>query len=102
MVMAILPQKPRIRLFIKEWMEAIGMTQTEVAKAAGISAAYLSEIIGPKQKMPTIPTLRDIADALGLPMQRLFEPPPSRETVRSMADIDPVTLARLLSNRRMN
>ena len=92
--------KSRPRLYVGEWIAALSLKQNEVATGAGITESYLSEIIGPKQKMPSLEVLKAIADAMDLPIQRLFNKPPPDEAVRSVADIDPGTLARLRSRRK--
>ena len=48
------------------------MTQTELAKRAGIHKIYLAKIEG-GTKVPSIPTLKRIAHALGLKFLMAFD-----------------------------
>jgi transcriptional regulator with XRE-family HTH domain len=50
-----------------------GMTQMDLAYAAGVSISTISELETGQQKNPTIKTLMDIARALGLPETVFFE-----------------------------
>jgi ribosome-binding protein aMBF1 (putative translation factor) len=55
---------------IRVWREYRGLSASELAAKAGLSAAYVSELeIG--KKTGTVDTLRKIADALGLTLDDL-------------------------------
>jgi transcriptional regulator with XRE-family HTH domain len=49
------------------------MTQTELAKRAGIKQGVLSYIESGKTKNPRIDTMQAIAAALGVPVERLMK-----------------------------
>ncbi len=55
---------------IKACMEKLDITQTELAKAAGVSEAFISYVIEDK-KMPSVPVLKRIAERLGVLMDEL-------------------------------
>jgi transcriptional regulator with XRE-family HTH domain len=57
----------------------LGLTQTAVAKRAGLAASYLSRIENGKI-FPTVPTAQKIATALRVPLSELLIPaPPQRK-----------------------
>lgn len=58
---------------IKELRQKLGMTQTELAKRAGIKQGVLSYIENGKTKNPRIDTMQAIAAALGVPVERLMK-----------------------------
>ena len=61
---------------VKVWREYRGLTQQELAKAAGISAAYLSQIETGKREGKTA-VLQAIARALNLDLDDVvYNPPP--------------------------
>ena len=63
---------------IKEERKARHLTQQELAEGAGLDTAHLSRIEGGKT-VPSINMVKKLADALGLPISRLFDRIPSRE-----------------------
>ncbi len=57
----------------------LGLSQTVIAKRAGLAASYLSRIENGKI-FPTVPTAQKIATALRVPLSELLGPtPPERE-----------------------
>jgi DNA-binding XRE family transcriptional regulator len=64
---------------VKVWREYRGLTQQELAEAAGISAAYLSQIETGKRKGKTA-VLQAIARAMKLDLDDVvYNPPPDEE-----------------------
>lgn len=55
---------------IKEYMEEKDVSQAELAKAAGVSEAFISYVVDGK-KMPSVPVLKRIAQRLGVMMDEL-------------------------------
>lgn len=55
---------------IKAYMTKCGITQAELAKAAGVSEAFISYVVEGK-KMPSVPVLKRIAQRLGVLMDEL-------------------------------
>ncbi len=53
----------------------LGLTQTVVAKRAGLAASYLSRIENGRI-FPTVPTAQKIATALRVPLSELLKPAP--------------------------
>jgi transcriptional regulator with XRE-family HTH domain len=58
---------------IKKLREAGGLTQLELAKKAGVTEAYISMIESGARKNPSLPTLKRLARALGVPVTELLE-----------------------------
>lgn len=58
---------------IKALMESRGMDAAKLARAAGLNATGIYDIISGKSKSPKIGTIAKIADGLGVPMVCIFE-----------------------------
>jgi DNA-binding XRE family transcriptional regulator len=63
----------RLSTVIRKLREAQDMTQEQLAKKAGLSQAYLSQLEGGYKKNPSLPALRKLARALGVPVTKLVE-----------------------------
>ena len=61
-----------MRFAVKEVREKKGMTQDELAKAAGVARATLSKLETNGTDACNTQTLARIADALGVPVRALF------------------------------
>ena len=59
----------------------LGLTQTVVAKRAGLAASYLSRIENGRI-FPTVPTAQKIATALRVPLSELLKLPPPQKKSR--------------------
>jgi transcriptional regulator with XRE-family HTH domain len=62
----------RLGVTIKRLRERRGLTQTALAKAAGVHRVYVAQIEG-QIKVPSIATLEKLAKALGVKVGRLLE-----------------------------
>jgi XRE family transcriptional regulator of biofilm formation len=58
---------------IRELREREGMTQIDLAKKAKVSQGYLAALETGLKKNPSLPTLRKLARALGVPVGELLE-----------------------------
>ena len=96
------PQKAVQRLFIGQWVRALGKRPVDVVRATGINEGYLSELIGGTKTNPSTALLRQIGDSLGIKWHYLYEPPPSKEFIRTATTLDPATLARLMDAQPRN
>src|SRR6185437_10517234 len=84
------------RLFLGEWIRALGTRPVEIVRHTGINEGYLSELISGKKRNPSIALLSEIADFLEIPLGYLRVPPPDREFMQKAANMDPALLSRLL------
>jgi transcriptional regulator with XRE-family HTH domain len=83
------------RLYLGEWLIALGVTAAECSKETGIGTPYLSLLIAGKRDNPS-PAYRDkIADFLGIDWRQLYDPPPDREFLTKLRRLDSKTLNRL-------
>jgi putative transcriptional regulator len=57
---------------IKEFREALGMTQEELALKSGVSRGTISALEDGSERNTTTKTLLNIANALGTTVDRLF------------------------------
>jgi XRE family transcriptional regulator of biofilm formation len=58
---------------LKRIREARGMTQDALARKAKISKPYISQIENGIRKSPSLPVLRRLAKALGVPVTELLQ-----------------------------
>jgi XRE family transcriptional regulator of biofilm formation len=49
-----------------------GLTQDQIAKAAGVTRFYVSQLEGGLRKNPSLPVLKRLAKALGVPVTELL------------------------------
>jgi transcriptional regulator with XRE-family HTH domain len=93
------PDKPPRKLYLGPWIARLGLKQGKVAEDAGISPQFMSELISGSKK-PSVDTLLDISDILGVPVNSLYFPPPAAGIVQSLQGITPAALDRLTHKRR--
>lgn len=105
-LMAGKPRKPRSgtyqaprKLYIGEWIRALGLKQVAVVRATGINEGYLSSLISGGKDNPSFEVLNQVADFLGIPVSYFNRAPPDREFLAEAAEIDPKVLSRLLPSR---
>lgn len=87
------------KLFVGEWIRALGFRQVEVVRGTGINEGYLSELISGGKRNPSFEVLNEIAEFLGIPVSYFNRAPPDREFIAEAAEIDPRVLAKLMSPR---
>ena len=73
--MARRAKKPDLGQRVAAHRSQLGLTQTVVARRAGLAASYLSRIENGRI-FPTVPTAQKIATALRVPLSELLKPPP--------------------------
>lgn len=89
---------PRGTLYIDEWIEGLQLVKQDVAKAAGISPSYLTNLNDPK-RTPSIWVVIAIAKAMGLTVEELTSPPPNMNIIEAATAVRPSTMARLRQAR---
>ncbi|MGH2391412.1 MAG: helix-turn-helix domain-containing protein [Chloroflexota bacterium] len=57
---------------VRKRRKALGMTAKAVAKAAGVSTSYISQVERGHQEDPSLPTLRRLAEALSMDFHTLL------------------------------
>jgi transcriptional regulator with XRE-family HTH domain len=57
---------------IRKHREAKGMTQEQVAQKAGVTKQYITMLEAGKRESPSLPVLRRLAKALGVPVRELL------------------------------
>ncbi len=63
----------RLRTVIKTLREKRGLSQTEVARRSGVTRFYVSQLESGLRKNPSLPVLKRLAKALGVPVTELLE-----------------------------
>lgn len=87
------------KLFVGEWVRALGIKQVEIVRATGINEGYLSELMNGRKKNPSFAILTQIAEFLGIPVSYFNRAPPDREFIAEAAELDPKVLAKLMLPR---
>ena len=92
---------------VRKRRRALGLTAKSLAKAAGVSTSYISQVERGHQKDPSLPALRRLADALSMDLHVLLgaptpvaEAPQVSPSLRALADefaITPDVMAMLSS-----
>ncbi|HWE63389.1 MAG TPA: helix-turn-helix transcriptional regulator [Chloroflexota bacterium] len=60
---------------VRKRRRALGLTAKALAKAAGVSTSYISQVERGHQKDPSLPAVRRLADALSMDMHALLGAP---------------------------
>ena len=63
----------KLAAMLKAKREEKGMTQTDLAKRAKVSQAYVASIEAGSKKNPSLAVLQRLAKALGVPVTELLE-----------------------------
>jgi XRE family transcriptional regulator, master regulator for biofilm formation len=63
----------RLRTVLRTLREQRGLTQDQVASRAGVTKPYLSQLESGARKNPSLPVLKRLAKALGVPVTELLE-----------------------------
>lgn len=92
-------RKQAPKVFIRQWILALGRKSTDVARAAQITESYLSEINSEK-KTPSRAVVADIAAALGVTSDDLHRQPPPNDALAAVRGLQPEILGQLLHNVR--
>src|SRR5579864_4704654 len=86
-------QAPGLGERVRKRRRALGLTAKALAKAAGVSTSYISQVERGHQKDPSLPALRRLAEALSMDLHALLgapapitEPQPIPAALRDLAD----------------
>ena len=82
-------------LYIGEWIRVLGRKQVEIMRLTGINEGYLSQLVNRERINPSADILATIAEALGIDVQALYRPPPSRAAIDEIGSLDRAQLAQL-------
>jgi transcriptional regulator with XRE-family HTH domain len=58
---------------IRDLREALRLTQEELAKKVGVTQGYIGHLERGLKRNPSLPTLKKLARALGVPTSRLVD-----------------------------
>lgn len=82
-------------LYIGQWIRALGFTQRAIVKSSGLNEGYISQLVNGEKDNPSADVVMLIADALEIPMNLLYQPPPDKEFIAQAAKLDPSIIGRL-------
>jgi len=61
-----------LRTMVKRRRTELGMTQAALAQKVGVTKQYITMLERGKHRTPSLPTLRKLAKALGVPVTELL------------------------------
>ena len=86
-----------------EWVAQSGRQQEDIAESAGITDAYLSELMSGKKKNPSAHVLFALSEELGITINDFYRKPPSQAQMNRLKNLSPsdaATLTRLLEQAK--
>lgn len=90
-------KSPPPRLYVPQWIDALGFERKAVAEEAEIGVSYIANMGRvAAQKNPSSQVLKKIANSIGCTVEDFYRPPPPRATLESLAGYSPEALAGLL------
>lgn len=92
-IMARKHRKEFRTLYIGQWASRLQRKPSEIARAVGITESYLSLLISGDKKNPSATLLMDISEVLGISVNDLYRPPPTREVTGAVVQLRPDQLA---------
>lgn len=92
------PKRDFRPLYIGQWIRALHKRPADVVRETKINEGYLSELISGQKKNPSGDKLLQIAEYLDIPMNYFYQPPPDKEFLEQVSEIDPGVLSKLRSN----
>lgn len=92
-----LPRKPLPQLFLSEWLARLKKKQQEIAKAAGIGKSYMSQIVSLQKDDPSAAIVFWISEALGVTVNDLYRPPPTRAEIDKLREYRRATIESLIN-----
>lgn len=88
------------KLFIGEWIEALGLKQKDIAKASGVKKSYLNLLCKRKRDNPSLDILIAIANAMNLTIKDLQTCPPPAASIEAIRDIPSALIERIRGQRK--
>lgn len=93
-------KKPKARpprLFVPQWIDALGYKRKDVAKAVDIDISYINNLGRDSGKSPSSLVLLAIAKEIGCSSQDFYRAPPDEKALETLAGFSPDAIARLLN-----
>jgi transcriptional regulator with XRE-family HTH domain len=99
--MGKIPPRQLKPIFLGEWIDAIpGCDRKGAADAAGIEISYISNLSSGKKANPSSIIMLALSEYLGITVNDLYRPPPSKTTLKELADLSPAARETLIRERR--
>jgi transcriptional regulator with XRE-family HTH domain len=94
------PPLPRKKIFLGEWIDAIpGCSPKGAADATGIEESYISNLSAGRKRNPSSLIMLALSNYLGITVNDLYRPPPSKITLKELSDLSPVARETLIRGR---
>lgn len=94
-------QKPASRpLFLGEWLDKFGVSQTVAAAQIGVEQSYIANLVSRKKDNPSALKLLVLSEFLGITVNDLYQMPPAETAITPIAKISPKAREALIENRR--
>lgn len=94
--------KLRRRLFLLEWINALGVERADIAKAGGVTVSYINNMIGGRRENPAASVLMGISDYLKITVNDLYERPPPKSQLSDLTRLSPAAQDALLRASKLD
>lgn len=95
------PSLLRKSIFLGEWIDAIpGRTRKGAAGAAGIKESYISNLSSGRKANPSSLVMLAVSEYLGITVNDLYQPPPSKTALKELATLSPSAREALMRGRK--
>lgn len=98
--MAKAPKAAPRDLHLGPWLALFGATETQAGEAAGCGQSYIANLINGRKKNPSALILLRISEWLGVTVNDLYQPPPTRSEIAPMAKLSPKARDSILDRQR--
>lgn len=92
---------PSEQLHIGQWLSALDLQQIDVARDAKIGRAYLNNLINPKNPdkppKPSALVMLRVSRAMGVSVNDLYAPPPTKAEIARLRSYQSTTLGSLMA-----
>jgi transcriptional regulator with XRE-family HTH domain len=88
------------RIYLREWLELLGVDITDAAKVAGISQPYMSNIIAGRKPNVNVLYLLRISEHLGITINDLYRPLPKKAQLTQLTELSPKAREKIFNLQR--
>jgi len=98
--MGRLPKRTLRKIYLGEWIEALGRDRKDVAAGAGIDVSYVNNLIGGGKGNPSAHVMLALSEYLGISVNDLYRPPPPKPTIESFLQLSAAARESLFGRNR--
>lgn len=88
------------KIHLGDWLEFFDIGATEAAEIAGVGQSYISNIVAGRKPNVNVLILYKLSEHLGVTINDLYRPLPSRSQLNALQDLSPKARAAILDRER--